>query len=111
MLTVAQITLHDGLEAWLIQVAAQRAVAGGREPGDRRRRQDPARAQHPPRLGQGPDPVGARAQGQGVDTGGATDVQHDRGRRWRMAAEQLPGPAVKTRGMGPLAGAAAPSTA
>jgi hypothetical protein len=83
MLTVAQDTLHDGLEAWLVQVAAQQPVAGRRVSGDRRR-QDPARAQHSPRFGQCRDPVapvGQVVQGTGQQDGVDTGVR----------AVQLPG--------------------
>jgi hypothetical protein len=37
------------------------------------------------------DLVAPPGQREGVDAGGATDVQHDRGRRWQVAGEQLPG--------------------
>jgi hypothetical protein len=76
VLAVAQVALDDRLEPRLVQVAAEQAVAGGREPGDPGRGQDPARAQHPPRLGEGPDPVAAvgqvvqgAQQQDGVDAG------------------------------------------
>jgi hypothetical protein len=36
--------------------------------------------------------VAVGGQGQGVDSGGATNVQHDRGWGWQVATEELPGP-------------------
>ena len=44
VLAVAHVAFHDGLEAGLVQVAAQQAVQGGRKAGDRRRGQHPTRA-------------------------------------------------------------------
>jgi hypothetical protein len=49
------------------------------------------------------DLVALGGQGQGVDAGGATNVQHDRGCGWQVAAEQLPGAdALQVPGPEPL---------
>jgi len=62
VLSVLQVLLHDGGECSVLQVPLEKAGEKRREPGDACRKQPTARPEHPPRLAERRQAVGAVSQ-------------------------------------------------